>query len=79
MNIISAVKRDALDLCVDCGNTDIRVLEFDHLPSNKKLFGISGNRVGIARLKEEIKKCDVVCANCHRIRTVERRQVCWRK
>ena len=56
--------------CVDCGETDPVVLEFDHL--RDKAFniadGISRNRPW-ALILEEIEKCEVVCANCHRKRT----------
>jgi hypothetical protein len=58
--------------CVDCGETDPLVLEFDHLRDKK--FGISDgirNR-NWADVLDEIAKCDVVCANCHRRRTVRR-------
>lgn len=61
--------------CKDCGNMDVRVLEFDHLPEYEKLFDISriiSSSMSEKILKEEIVKCDVVCANCHRIRTTER-------
>jgi hypothetical protein len=60
--------------CVDCGNNDFRVLDFDHVISGK-LYNISEmpQRYGIDKIKEEIKKCEVVCANCHRIRTHNRR------
>ena len=54
--------------CVDCGEHDPLVLEFDHL-GNKK-FTIAkglGNRSWQAVL-DEIAKCDVLCANCHRLR-----------
>ena len=66
--------------CVDCGNADIRVQEFDHLPEHEKRFGISRairGSVSTEKLIEEIKKCEVVCANCHVIRTRER-QNDWR-
>lgn len=61
--------------CADCGNTDIRVLEFDHLPKFKKQRNISSlyqSGVTITTIQLELKKCEVVCANCHRIRTVTR-------
>jgi hypothetical protein len=48
----------------------IYVMDFDHVNGGKK-FGISGHRHGFKGLIEEIKKCDVVCANCHRIRTLK--------
>jgi hypothetical protein len=60
--------------CADCGyNTHAAALHFDHLPGFDKLFGIgnSGNRTWESIL-QEIDKCDVVCANCHAIRTYTR-------
>ncbi len=58
--------------CVDCGETDPIVLEFDHL--NDKLFSISqGIRYRRwADVLAEMEKCEVVCANCHRRRTAAR-------
>ena len=59
--------------CVDCDINDSRVLEFDHLPQYQKSFNISRALAGSTRswksILEEINKCDIVCANCHRIRT----------
>ena len=59
-------------VCADCGNGDWRVLEFDHRNPLDKSFtiahGISHGGVGMPKLVEEIEKCDVVCANCHKIR-----------
>lgn len=56
--------------CVDCGEDDIVVLEFDH--QRDKLLNVSVlSREGysLTKLKQEIAKCEVVCANCHRRRT----------
>jgi hypothetical protein len=55
--------------CVDCGEGDPLVLEFDHL-GNKK-FDIARGLRGRTwqAVLDEIAKCDVVCANCHRRRT----------
>lgn len=62
--------------CVDCGIDDWRVLDFDHLPEFVKK-GNMGELVhagcGLKTLKDEIEKCEVRCANCHRIKTFERR------
>lgn len=63
--------------CVDCGwNEHPRALEFDHLPGNGKRFNISAAiaqlSVPMAEIFAEIAKCDLVCANCHRIRTYDR-------
>lgn len=58
--------------CVDCGEGDPLVLEFDHL--REKQFGIGkGMRERPWQdVLAEIAKCDVVCANCHRRRTNRR-------
>lgn len=59
--------------CVDCGESDIVVLEFDHLPGCEKLFdvGRAWDRKWDDVVKE-ISKCEVVCCNCHRRRTTKR-------
>ncbi len=58
--------------CVDCGETDPLVLEFDHI--GPKRFNIAkGLRDrNWTSVIDEIAKCDVVCANCHRRRTALR-------
>lgn len=61
--------------CVDCGEADIRVLEFDHRPGVLKIAEVT--RMAVCGLNwntimTEIAKCDVRCANCHRRRTAER-------
>lgn len=61
--------------CVDCGlRFPPECMDFDHV-RGIKLFQIGqmGHRRPDALL-EEIEKCDVVCANCHRIRTRKREQ-----
>jgi hypothetical protein len=59
--------------CVDCGEIDPVVLEFDHL--RDKRFAISAQLHGRnwQTILDEIEKCEVVCANCHRRRTANRR------
>lgn len=62
-----------LDECVDCGVEDKRVLEFDHL--RDKFMDISSmmkTGYSIKKISQEIDKCEVVCRNCHAIRTSER-------
>lgn len=57
--------------CVDCGEPDPMVLEFDHI-NGTKLGNISDMISGAfswRRILEEIEKCDVRCANCHRRKT----------
>jgi len=56
--------------CSQCGIDDYRVLEFHHTDVNDKEFNIAYaffNHYGLERIKEEVKKCKVVCANCHRL------------
>lgn len=58
--------------CIDCGENNILVLEFDHINrKNKKdaIANIARRRLSLKTLKKEIKKCEVRCANCHRIKT----------
>jgi hypothetical protein len=58
--------------CVDCGEADIAVLEFDHRCRTTKEDRVSAlvcTGYGWDKIKVEIDKCDVRCANCHRRRT----------
>ena len=58
--------------CVDCGEKDIVVLEFDHLKDKKEnVSSMIGRASPIEKIEKEISKCDVVCANCHRRRTAK--------
>lgn len=65
--------------CVDCGESDIEVLQFDHI----EMVGSKGKRVSafmghsLEVLQSEISKCEVRCANCHVRRT--RRQLGWER
>lgn len=60
--------------CLDCGETNSIVLEFDHVIGVKlgNVINMAYSPVGLKKLKEEIEKCELVCANCHRIRTHKR-------
>lgn len=62
--------------CADCGyRAHPAALDFDHLPGTVKLFQVgamSGRRREL--IDAEIAKCEVVCANCHRVRGVDRRR-----
>ena len=62
--------------CVDCGETDVRVLEFDHLPGFDKHGDVAGMVAAGGRwshVEAEIAKCEVRCASCHRRITCDRR------
>lgn len=64
--------------CIDCGISDIRVLDFDHV-REAKLANIASllRYSSWSHIEAEIAKCEVRCANCHRIKTIERGQW-WR-
>lgn len=54
--------------CVICGyNRCIRNLHFHHLDPKQKLFGVSsgGHGHSLEKIKAEVSKCILVCANCH--------------
>lgn len=57
--------------CVDCGEVDPAVLDFDHV--GVKRYGVvqlAYREASIASLEREIAECEVRCANCHRRRTI---------
>lgn len=59
--------------CVDCGESNPLVLEFDHV-RGKKRFSISSvmnSTYRIETIQKEIDKCEVRCANCHRRKTAQ--------
>jgi hypothetical protein len=61
--------------CIDCGNGNIVVLDFDHV-TDTKIANISrmvANGASFKTLLKEVLKCEVRCANCHRIVTHRRR------
>lgn len=61
--------------CTDCGyRAHPRALDFDHRDGALKTFNVSKilrSTQDWNRIQAEIDKCDVRCANCHRIRTAQ--------
>ena len=58
--------------CVRCGVDDIRVLDFDHIDPFTKSFNIAralNDRLNWKMILTEIDKCQILCANCHKIKT----------
>ena len=67
--------------CADCGyNAHAIALDFDHI-NDDKIDGVSrmvSKRRPWRDVLAEVEKCEVVCANCHRVRTADRRTLCQR-
>lgn len=60
--------------CESCGETDPVVLEFHHTGDKEMAISEMVTRItNIERLKEELKKCTVLCSNCHRRLTAKER------
>ena len=62
--------------CADCGGRfPSCAMDFDHRDPSSKRSAVTQmiGRSGTARILEEVEKCDIVCANCHRLRTFRRR------
>ena len=67
--------------CVDCGEDDIRVLDFDHRDGVEKtaeVMKLAKAAYSWERVSAEISKCDIRCRNCHAIVTYERLGDNWR-
>ena len=60
--------------CIDCGESDPIVLEFDHiLPKSHGVRIVVQGWGSMKRLLDEIAKCEIRCANCHRRRHARER------
>lgn len=57
--------------CVDCGESDPIVLSFDHVRGDKvaEISKLVNTAYSIIKIDDEISKCEVRCANCHKRRT----------
>lgn len=55
--------------CIDCGENDPIVLEFDHFENKKDNLCEIIQNCSIEKIEAEIKKCNIRCANCHRRKT----------
>ena len=66
--------------CVDCGEADIRVLDFDHVDPTTKFGNVTTMVFSLfsqQRIQAELAKCVIRCANCHRRKEASTR-LFWR-
>lgn len=62
--------------CADCGlRYPDHVMQFDHIVPNGKKSLSGRSTMSLKKLIEELAECEVVCANCHCIRTFQRGQL----
>jgi hypothetical protein len=60
--------------CVDCGETDPLLLEFDHVGDKRSgVMDLAWGEYSLASIEAEIARCEVRCCNCHRRKTAQRR------
>ena len=63
--------------CHDCGNTfEVCCMDFDHKDGTEKQYNVGtmfAHHYSRELIEIELSKCDLVCANCHRVRTRKRR------
>ena len=64
--------------CVDCGESDVVVLELDHVRGAKlgEISRMIATNRNLEVIRQELQKCEVRCANCHRRKTA--RQLGWK-
>tara|TARA_R100001015_G_C4632282_1_gene195628 strand:- start:43 stop:405 length:363 start_codon:yes stop_codon:yes gene_type:complete len=74
-SFVNRVKK--LISCVDCGESNPIVLDFDHVcgVKTKNIADMVHRPFSISAIKDEIRKCEVRCANCHRKQTHKRRNM----
>ena len=65
--------------CADCGHSfPYYVMDYHHRDAADKEFKLSralSNTMAWSRILAEVAKCDLLCANCHRVREHEHRRV----
>lgn len=59
--------------CIDCGEMNPVLLEFDHVRGNKvnSVCNLISRGCGWDKIEAEINKCEVRCCRCHRLKTAE--------
>ena len=62
----------SIHTCVDCGMSNPVVLEFDHIGEKRDNISNLIKSATLSQVMSEVAKCEVRCANCHRIVTAKR-------
>lgn len=72
-NIVNMLQYLSNHPCVDCGETNPVLLEFDHVKGKKKssISNLVYRQANWKTINAEIKKCHVRCVRCHRLRTAK--------
>lgn len=71
-NLIDKIKLDRG--CAKCGfNAHAAALDFNHIKGTKNFSVSQDTKKAMSKLLAEIDKCEILCANCHRIHTYENR------
>ncbi len=62
--------------CIDCHESDPTVLQFDHVRGSKKnnIGTMLAETARLDKIQDELKKCEVRCANCHARKTAKERK-----
>ena len=58
--------------CIECGETDVVLLEFDHRNQEEKVESVAtmvAQYFSVRTVEAEVAKCDVRCVRCHRLKT----------
>lgn len=66
LHLLDLLRRSA---CVDCGERDHVLLEFDHIGDKRDAVSTLARSCSLAVLEREIAACEIRCCNCHRLRT----------
>ena len=80
---VEALERCGSSICMRCGFNHPAALQFHHRDPSTKLFNISTKLARVnpdwSIIDEELKKCDVLCSNCHDIEHNGRAYLWWNK
>ena len=64
---LAKIKEHLGGRCIKCGyDKCLKALEFHHLDPSKKDFTISNDHFKLKEAVEEVKKCILICSNCHK-------------